>query len=65
MSAAENSAGSEGREPFAESDDQATRMIYDTGGLPAFIAVVWLGLLVAFVTYLVTYGIPDLKAWFQ
>ena len=49
--------------PFVESDEQRTRFTYDDGGLPFYVAVVWAGLIVAYITVMAVLALPDLRAW--
>lgn len=58
-------SGSDGGEgvPFVESDNAATRMDYDKGGVPLYVAIVWVLFLASYVIYMVVFGLPDLQAW--
>ena len=49
--------------PFVERDDEPTKMIYDHGGVPMYVAVAWVIFLACYVAYMVVYGLPDLSAW--
>lgn len=57
--------GSEqGNKPaFVESDREATELPFDKGGVPIYIAIVWVVFLAAYVIYMVTYALPDFSAW--
>ena len=48
---------------FKESEHQPTQMTYDKGGIPFYIAIAWVVFLIAYVVYMVVYGLPDLAAW--
>ena len=62
--AANATAGAEDRKvPFAESDYHATKMAYDHGRLPFYVAGVWLLTLAGLITYFISYAIPDLQRW--
>jgi hypothetical protein len=49
--------------PFVEQDDHKTRFDYDSGGVPVYVAVLWVLFLASYVVYMVLYGLPDLAAW--
>jgi hypothetical protein len=49
--------------PFVEQEDQKTRFDYDSGGVPVYVAVLWVLFLASYVVYMVIYGLPDLAAW--
>ena len=53
----------DGQEPFVESDKNATTMAYDSGGVPMYVAIIWVLFLASYVAYMVKYGLPDLSAW--
>lgn len=55
-------AGSE-RPAFIESDHAETEMPFDKGGVPLYVAIVWVIFLACFVTYMVFYALPDFSAW--
>ncbi len=57
MSATEFDAGEE-RAVFKDSDNAVTEMDYDTGGVPLYVAVVWVVFLACYVTYMVMYRLP-------
>jgi hypothetical protein len=61
-----SSAGSEPTgdlPPFEESESRRTRLDYDAGGVPIYVAVLWVVFLVSYVVYMLIYGLPDLTAW--
>ena len=49
--------------PLVERDDEKTNFDYDGGGVPIYVAVLWVLFLVAYVVYMLIYGLPDLAAW--
>ncbi|RMD99086.1 MAG: hypothetical protein D6812_12235 [Deltaproteobacteria bacterium] len=50
---------------FLERDDAETRMDFDQGGIPFYVAIAWIIFLAAYVIYMVIYALPDWKAWTQ
>lgn len=50
---------------FQESDAAETEMGYDEGGLPIYIAALWVTFLVTYVIYMVYYALGDISAWSQ
>ncbi len=48
---------------FQERDDAPTEMSFDTGGVPFYVAIVWVVFLVAYLIYMVRFALPDLSAW--
>ena len=48
---------------FVECDQNATPMAYDKGGVPFYVVIAWVVFLVAYVIYMVVYGLPDFSAW--
>ena len=57
------SEGSDKDPPFVENDVQRTRLPYDTGGVPFYIALAWAGIIIAYVTVMSMVALPDLLAW--
>jgi hypothetical protein len=49
--------------PFVESETAETLLPYDKGGVPIYVAVAWVGIIIAYVTGVLTLVIPDLRAW--
>ena len=49
--------------PLTETDDHRTRFDYDDGGVPLYVAVLWVLFLASYVVYMLIYGLPDLAAW--
>ena len=53
-----------GSEPtFVESDGGKTRLPYDNGGLPFYVALAWVAFIVAYFVGVMTLVLPDLRAW--
>jgi len=50
-------------EPFVERDDRETLLPYDTGGVPIYIALLWVAFIVAYVVVMSLVALPDLRAW--
>ena len=55
----------EGEDPelLVETDQLETRFGYDSGGVPVYVAVIWVAFLCSYVIYMLYYGLPDLTAW--
>ncbi len=51
------------RVPFAESDWHETKMTYDSGKVPLYVAAVWLVSVVGLIAYYFSYALPDLESW--
>ncbi len=50
-------------ELFTESDSAETRFDYDKGGVPIYVALIWVAFLCCYVLYMLYYGLPDFSAW--
>ncbi len=48
---------------FVEDDHRKTELGYDDGGVPVYVALIWVAFLASYVVYMVYYGLPDLSAW--
>ncbi len=48
---------------FVESDGAETRLPYDKGGVPIYIAIAWVGFIIAYLLGVATLVLPDLRAW--
>jgi hypothetical protein len=48
--------------PFVEGNHE-TRMTFDTGGFPFYVALAWVGLIIAYVSYMYVYGLDDFTKW--
>ena len=58
--------GDEGALVESGSDAAPTRMAYDAEGrAPWFVYAVWAVALTAYVLYMVTFALPDLRAWLR
>ena len=49
--------------PFVERDDAETVLPYDKGGVPFYVALLWVGFIVAYVAVMAAIALPDLRAW--
>lgn len=58
------SASESEHEPFIEDDNAQTHFTYDDGGLPFYIGMIWISVLIGFTVYVISYMLPDLAAWF-
>ncbi len=54
---------SDSHAPFVESESHKTRLPYDDGGVPLYVAVAWAAFIVAYITIMSTVMLPDLLAW--
>jgi hypothetical protein len=50
-------------ESFVESDAAQTRIPYDKGGVPLYIAFAWAVFLVTYIVVMALLVLPDLRAW--
>jgi hypothetical protein len=48
---------------FEEHDASQTMLPYGNGGVPFYVAVIWVGFIIAYVTGVVALVLPDLRAW--
>lgn len=48
---------------FIERDDGETEMDFDDGGVPFYVAIVWIIFLTSFMAYMAVYALPDWSAW--
>jgi hypothetical protein len=48
---------------YKESDHKETILGYGKGGVPFYIAIVWVLFIVAYVIVMATLALPDLRAW--
>jgi len=61
-----SASGSEPQgEAFVEHEERETAMPYDKGGVPIYVAVLWVGFIVAYVTVMALLALPDLRAWLK
>ena len=49
--------------PFVERDDAETMLPMDTGGVPFYIGLLWVGFIIAYVVVMTMLALPDLRAW--
>jgi hypothetical protein len=57
------SEGSDKDPPFVENDAHRTRLPYDSGGVPFYIALAWAALIVTYIAFMSVVALPDLRAW--
>jgi len=50
-------------EPFIERDDRETLLPYDKGGVPLYVALLWVGFIIAYIVVMSLVALPDLKSW--
>jgi hypothetical protein len=50
--------------PFVEDDAAQTVLPYDTGGVPFYIAFVWVAFIITYIVVVSVLVVPDLRAWF-
>ena len=62
MSDGESDQGKE-IEPFVERDDRETVIPYDKGGVPIYIALLWVGFIITYIVVMSLIALPDLRAW--
>ena len=55
--------GDDASRAFVESDERETNMPYDKGGVPVYIAILWVGFIVTYVVVMSLLALPDLRAW--
>ncbi|MEQ8276021.1 MAG: hypothetical protein RMA76_22175 [Deltaproteobacteria bacterium] len=48
---------------FTEHEADRTNMTFDNGGVPLYVALIWVVFLASYVAYMVVYGLPDFSAW--
>lgn len=49
--------------PFVEHDQKETLLPFGPGRVPLYVAIVWLGFIVAYFTVMSTLALPDLRKW--
>ena len=49
--------------PFVESDDKPTQLGYDKGGVPFYVAALWVAAIIAYLTIMLALQLPDFLAW--
>lgn len=50
-------------EPFVERDDRETILPYDKGGVPVYIALLWVGFIITYIVVMSLVALPDLRSW--
>jgi len=50
-------------EPFVERDDRETVMPYDKGGVPIYIALLWVAFIITYIVVMTLVALPDLRSW--
>jgi hypothetical protein len=50
-------------EPFVEHDDRETIMPYDKGGVPVYIALLWVAFIITYIVVMSLVALPDLRSW--
>ena len=63
MSAAESENPEPKQAQFVESDHAPTELPFDEGGVPLYVAVVWVLFLIGYVVYMAIYALPDFALW--
>jgi hypothetical protein len=50
-------------EAFVEHDDRATLLPYDKGGVPIYIALLWVAFIITYIVVMTLVALPDLRSW--
>jgi hypothetical protein len=61
--ASEAAAPAKEEAAFLERDDQETMLPYDKGGVPLYIAGLWVAFIVTYIVFMAVIALPDLRAW--
>jgi hypothetical protein len=61
--AASEHATPKAEEPFVEREDGETVLPYGNGGVPVYIALLWVGFIIVYVVVMSLIALPDLRAW--
>jgi hypothetical protein len=48
---------------FVETDHQPTKLGYGEGGVPFYVAVIWVGYILAYILVMAYLALPDYRAW--
>jgi hypothetical protein len=48
-----------------DSDDAPVRLSYGPGGVPLYVAILWVAFLIAYVVVMSILALPDLRAWIR
>jgi len=59
----ESRGAGEASAPFTEADHRETPMPYGEGGVPFYIAVLWVAFIVTYIVFMSFVALPDLRAW--
>ena len=51
--------------PFTEADNRETPMPYGEGGVPFYIAFLWVAFIVTYIIFMSLIALPDLRSWFH
>jgi hypothetical protein len=62
MSASESERSDESP-PFVEDDARETKLPYDRGGLPFYVAIAWVAFGITYVVVMSLLALPDLRRW--
>ncbi|MEJ7734311.1 MAG: hypothetical protein WKG00_34590 [Polyangiaceae bacterium] len=49
--------------PFVEDDRRETYLPYGAGGVPFYIAIIWVGIIAAYPLFMWLRALPDLRRW--
>jgi hypothetical protein len=49
--------------PYAENDDRETQLGYGEGGVPLYVAFLWVAFIAAYLIVMFTLMLPDYTAW--
>ncbi len=50
-------------EAFVERDDRETVLPYDKGGVPIYIALLWVAFIITYIVVMSLVALPDLRSW--
>jgi hypothetical protein len=53
----------EEKRAFTEYEQSETELPFDKGGVPVYVALIWVGFLAVYVIYMVMYALPDYSLW--
>jgi hypothetical protein len=59
-----NETGSDPND-YREEDDRETRLPFGSGGVPFYVAILWVGFIVTYVVVMALLALPDLRAWLK
>jgi len=58
-------ASSDEPAPFVEDDGVRTRLPYDRGGVPIYIALAWVAFIITYIVVMSLVALPDLRSWLE